>query len=139
MYICAFCGNSVENLSNPCTCGARANLDIPLGKCGPTWEKKLTAEESADDPDFPPKNMQQLIETLGALSDNAYIEYINSCRAERCLGEAAKLGTEHFGAPELAAHRLASEWLGKHRGYARAQDLLRKAYEQELLQKAPAA
>lgn len=66
-----------------------------------------------------------LHERLQIRSDNAYVEYIGQCRADACLGEQAKLERGTFGAAELAAHRKASELLGRSKGLAEAAELVR--------------
>lgn len=65
-----------------------------------------------------------LLGRLVALRDNAYLSYISACRETECLGEEAKIERCEFGAPELKAHRKASDWLGQHRAYARVVQML---------------
>ena len=58
--------------------------------------------------------IEKLKNLIEALKDNYYLNYLDLCRVEACLGERAKLGTKYFGVKELEAHRLASEALGQH-------------------------
>lgn len=55
-----------------------------------------------------------LSERLRAMAENAYTRYIEMCRRDANLGEAAKLRLGKFGQAELIAHREASEELGRH-------------------------
>ena len=67
---------------------------------------------------------KQALDRLKALSENAYIAYIESLRRTECLGEEIKMERGQFHLPELDAHRLAAEWLGRHRAYARAVEII---------------
>lgn len=62
---------------------------------------------------------------LKTLSDRAYCQFITQCEKAECLGEDAKLSRGSFGKAELHAHRVAHQYLGAHRAFAEAIQLLR--------------
>ena len=59
-----------------------------------------------------------LRERINARRENSYLEYVNLCRDEGCLGEDAKMRTAGFGRRELEAHKEASRKLGQHIAFA---------------------
>lgn len=71
--------------------------------------------------------LPDLLERLIARADNAYIDYINKCRREECLGWEVKVDRGKFGFKELQAHKDAAEQLGKHRALHEAVKMLKEA------------
>ena len=65
-----------------------------------------------------------LIERLQARADNAYVDYINWCRRDECLGWEAKIEKGVLGLAELEAHKRAAEALGRHRALQEVANLL---------------
>lgn len=70
------------------------------------------------------RDVKGIRDILRARADNAYVAYIDSGRKNECLGWEAKLESGEFGEPELRAHKLAAEQLGRHRALAEAAKLL---------------
>lgn len=74
---------------------------------------------------------RDIVSRFVVLRDSAYFAYIDQSRKYECLGWEAKLKHGKFGSPELEAHKLAAEWLGKHRAYAHAVSELNDALKAE--------
>lgn len=72
-------------------------------------------------------DLTKLVELFESISSNSYIKYIQSCRKEDCLGFEAKVKSGKFGEAQLLAHKEAQEMLGRHRAFAEAAQMLRKA------------
>lgn len=70
--------------------------------------------------------IEDLIFSLQAKADNSYIEYLNLCRRDECLGWEIKVEKGIFGEPELKAHKDAAEKLGRHRALQEAANALQK-------------
>ncbi|MCP5094945.1 MAG: hypothetical protein GY943_05270 [Chloroflexi bacterium] len=73
-------------------------------------------------------DMTALLERLTARADNAYVQYMNNCMRDECLGWVAKVERGGFGRKELQAHEDAAEQLGRHRALHEAVKLIREAF-----------
>lgn len=72
--------------------------------------------------------LRKMVSQLNSKAENAYIEYINICRADACLGFDAKVKNGIFGLPELNAHKDSAEKLGRYRALKEAASMLQELY-----------
>ncbi len=79
-------------------------------------------------PESSKSDKSDLLERLIARADNAYVQYINNCRRDECLGWEAKVERGGFGRKEVPAHEDAAEQLGRHRALHEAVKLIREAF-----------
>jgi hypothetical protein len=70
---------------------------------------------------------QGMVPDLDGKSTAAYRQYIESMKRDECLGWEHKVKTGRFGEAELKAHCKAAEYLGMHRAYSDAVNLLAAA------------
>lgn len=57
---------------------------------------------------------------INALSDAAYVRYIQQMGRTECLGWEVKVKSGSFGQSEFDAHARANVYLGEHKGFAKA-------------------
>jgi hypothetical protein len=70
---------------------------------------------------------QGMVPDLDGKSTAAYRQYIEAMQRTECLGWEHKVKTGRFGEAELKAHCKAAEYLGMHRAYSDAVNLLAAA------------
>ena len=70
--------------------------------------------------------LNKLAELLQARADDAYCEYIDQCRSDKCLGWEIKVEHGKFGIGELHAHKEAAITLGRNRALHEAAELVRE-------------
>lgn len=68
----------------------------------------------------------EIIKQLQGMAGDAYSRYIRQLRDDHCKGAEYKLDNNKFGVAELAAHNKAYEFLGRHRAFSEAADLLKR-------------
>ena len=68
--------------------------------------------------------LTSLVARLRGRGDNAYLDYIFQSKRDECLGWEVKVEKGLFGHPELAAHTLRGEFLGRHRALYEAAKLI---------------